>query len=169
MNFTIRLSCLCLVTLLFGCATSPRPKVDSQAKNRLFPDGTYRHEVTLMLPNGQQHQFQGVVKLAPERIEVVGLSFFNTTVFRVVDNRKNEPPEVHIYIPQLRPQEAKVREMYGLLKKMLLLPHAEAEKTELPGGGHLSMAGYDERHIPRLLRIQSDKFTVDVKVTSYDF
>lgn len=158
----------CLAWLV-GCASSYQVKEGTTpSSDRLFPDGTYRHDVTLSLPNGQQHHFQGVVKLAPDKIEVVGLSFFNTTVFRVIDDRKGGEPDVHIYVPQLKSQEDKVRSLFGTLRDMLLLPPGEIEKRELPGGAKVSVANYDEKHIPRNLKIEGPKFTVDVKVIGYE-
>lgn len=153
---------------LSACTDSFRVKESPDTKHRVFPDGTYRHDVVLSLPNGQRHQFQGVVKLGPERIEVAGLSFFGTTVFRVVDDKNSREPEVKIFVPQLQAQEGKVREMYSMLKKLLLMPPEQAQKTTLPGGALLRLANYDEHHIPRTMRIANDKFAVDVKVIGYD-
>ena len=147
--------------LLTACTSAYHLKDDSlTSPDRVYPNGIYRHEVTLHTADGQTHRFNGVVKLSPQRIEVVGLSFFGTTVFRITDDLRTEAT-IEIFVYPLKKHEGRLRKIYVLLKKLLLL----SPKGEQKG---LKLDAYDEHHIPRHVEITGEKYQVEVKVTGYD-
>jgi hypothetical protein len=170
---------------LTACSTF-KVKHPIESQNRVYPDGSYRHEVSIQTPDGRKQTFDGVVSLAPDKILVVGLSPFGTTVFRLDDDLKTGTQKVDIFVDQLKKHEAKLRLFYGVLKTMLLLPatssdgkalHREVgadgllaslETTGLEESAKIEFSNYDDHRIPLRARVTAKKFNVEIRVTGYE-
>ena len=83
-----------LLVLLFlsACATKPVP-LPAGPRTLLFPFGTYQHLVQLKLakapPKGpQSFDFRGVFVFQKERMKLVALTPFGTTLFRAEEDFK---------------------------------------------------------------------------------
>jgi len=150
--------------------------------NRLYPDGTYRHDITLELPQGKTQRFQGVVSLTPQTIVIVGLSAFGTTLFRITDK---DQVNVEIFFEPLKKYEPKLQQFYRLLKTMLLLsvnggsadagirttdPHGRLQSMVIDDRSktRLIFGDYDEHNVPLHVRVEREEFNVDVRVKGYE-
>jgi hypothetical protein len=178
MNIHIRTLTLSLaVFLIFGC-TTPSKRISSPdvIKTAVFPDGIYQHDVALQIHGKegekQNNHFRGVVKLKPEAIQIVSLSPFGTTVFKIIDDRVARKVDKEIYVEEMKPYANKIIEYYIVLKAMLL-----AERDPLAKGFQMIQVNpdttirfdhYDSNHIPGLANIHSPQFDADIKITGYD-
>lgn len=181
----LRFPILLVVLLLTACSTY-RVKNESESRPRLYPNGTYRHSVVLTMPDGKTQSFQGVVSLSDKQIVVVGLSAFGTTVFRLKDDLGSGKQEVEIFIDQLKKHDSKLREFYALLKRLLLLPAkgmgqgtekrennpdglpVSLETSGLEHNAKLFFEEYDAHKLPLRIRMEGEKFKVEVTVIGYD-
>lgn len=143
-------------------------------KTLLFPLGVYQHKITLYPAKGKPRTFNGVVALTENQIQVVGLSPFNTTFFRIKDTFNPKKFEAKFYFPLPKKAKLKFYEFYAALKETLLLKKTDKEcrptivinqKSEI----QFDFSSYDENDIPRTLQITHPSFRTVVEVTSYEF
>lgn len=189
-----------LLVLAVVCGCAPRTvKKTSEAvslvRERIFPAGSYNHDVKLELvrapnpekPGERSFAFKGVVLISGREIRVVALSPFGTTLFKIAENRSTAEVSVVSYVDALKPLEPKFREYYAVLRDMLLAPMApprkgrvrlvksnaqgrpeeiEADQGTEPASFFFS--AYDPNGVPLQVRIEHARFKVEVKVVDYE-
>jgi hypothetical protein len=164
---------LVFILAALGCSTSKVNLHPDDVRENIFPNGIYRHSVVLTLqPSNKSYEFNGVVKLTPEEVTIVVLSYFGTTEFRIHENLKTNEIQSEIYREQFKKFEPKLREYYSALR-FILLAKNENNPTSLqaPINGKLinfELSGYDKNRIPEKLEIKSEHFSVKVKITQYE-
>ncbi|HEX4923324.1 MAG TPA: hypothetical protein VFV50_04530 [Bdellovibrionales bacterium] len=172
-----------------GCASAPKVSgVAPKQRETLLPNGTYRHSVRLSisLSSGRREfTLDGVVSTGEKQIQVVGLSLFGTTEFRITDNLDDNRVTVEIYRDGLKRAENKIREYYATLRLFLTAKAAKEHEriliwAQTDGGGRPVLlrvpgastefrpASYDHNGIPMSLEIKSDSFDARIKVTAYE-
>ena len=162
--------------LTIGC-TSKTIKDPSAARTMIFPYGTYKHDIELTFaPPGLTEKtmsFAGVAKVSEDKISLVSLSPLNTTVFRINEDRKTGEVTSEVYVDSLKPMQARVKEVYGLVKTMLTTPYEGGKpgvlniKTEM-GPAQIRFQDYDANEIPGLVTVMNPKFKMRIKVTGYE-
>lgn len=156
--------------LLISCAHySPNPK---HMEGLIFPYGTYQHKVHFEMkkPVQQNIRMLGVVSIKDQRLSVVGLSPFNTTLFRIVDNFKSEP-EITIFEPRMKPLNEYLLKYYKMMKKVLLVDQKNLPKQIKDENGQtvdLIVTDYDDKGIPRLISLKSENYKIKIAVSDYE-
>jgi len=164
-------SFLALLVLLVGCSSMQHRYSDTADKDRLFPDGVYRHDVRLRSVDGKEFGFSGVVRLAPEKIAVVGLGPMRTTVFSVVENRSSGSIKAKIYQPAMAAHEDRLVAFLKALRVLLLQKSDAPGVSKVPGPDgtvQVIVEKRDEHGIPSQFRLEHEKFTVTVVVAGYE-
>ncbi len=134
----------------------------------LYPHGTYQHKVNVKIQEpARSVDLRGVIKSAPESLKVVGLSSFNTTVFRIDENLKTGVVEKEFYVDAIRRNEEKFMFFYALLKELLLAPKGQTEFDRQ--GAHFKISKPDENNIYRTIEITHPQVNLTIEVTSYEF
>ena len=178
-----------ILQLLASCACHQKKfqMGGSNIQDLVFPLGLYHHEITLGLKEGGVKNFNGVIQLKSERITVVGLSSFGTTVFKITEDRTTGLIETEIYIEALKKYEIRILVFYKLIREILLLRTSSvagnrllikqrspegvplaAEFTEDGKKVSLRLSELDEHRIPGRIELEQDNFSVIVKVVGYD-
>jgi hypothetical protein len=116
----------------------------------------------------QKFSFQGVVKIGQDRIDVVGLSPFGATLFKLSEERGTGHVEFESFIDSLKGHESKFKEYYAVLKLLLTAPHDFSESFEAMPNTKFIFKKYDKSGIPQQIMIQHPKFSIDITVTGYD-
>ncbi len=173
------------ILLLVSC-TTPTPKTSGTAfgtRESLFPFGTYRHKINLkvQIGTGDERTFalEGVVDLRADHVQVIGLSPFGTTEFKIREERGSGTVAIEIYRDSLKRAEPKILEYYSVLRLLLnarLDPAAEKNlvwsqdsKLSDPKSGTLfELSNYDQNKIPLGLELTHPKFSARIKVTGYE-
>ncbi len=176
-----------LATLLSlaACATPRSPEPSPRDATALFPLGSYAHSVSIK-SHERSFSFRGAVERAEDHLEVVGLSPFGTTAFRLHEDLRTSQITLEFYVELLRRFEGKVRELYPMLRSLLLAERHPAPDTagilfvrwDLPGknpvegratieGGEavFQLSDYDGRDIPKRVSVTHPKFTLELEVT----
>jgi hypothetical protein len=145
----------------------------SPAHDRIFPDGTYQHKVTLTLKRpapGQskagKFDFTGIVQMDPAAIHIAVLSYFGTTAFKIAENLKTGEIKMDVYIDQLKKFEPRLKEYYLILREILLAKRSRAEG--LQENAHFRITEFDKNGIPTAFSIEHPDFDVSVKVVGYE-
>lgn len=181
---------LAVLFLVLSACAGPVKKVteDPSRSAFLFPHGNYVHQVKLNIPTNpdpskRKFEFRGAVKIAADAIRIVVLSPVGTTLFKMSEDRKTGKITVENFVSQLKPYEAKLADYYSSLRILLTtLRHPEGKGITLDSEGRplrldavvaerptkFTFAEYDEHQIPTTLRVESDAFSVDVKVVGYE-
>jgi len=182
--------------VLGACASSKISPVGQESlvgHERLFPFGTYRHEVRLILPAHadqpeKKFEFSGLVQLKPEAVHVVVFSFLGTTAFKINEDLKTGEIQTEVYVAQLKKFEPRLKEYYAILREVLIAgstPPAEGSRlkwirtnekgqpTEMQTVGldknaTFKLEEYDGSGIPNRFLIEHPNFTVEVRVKSYE-
>jgi hypothetical protein len=179
--------------ILFSCA-GKKTIHGERAQDRLFPNGTYKHEVKLLLParegmpEEKSFNFNGLVRLEDAKIQVVVFSFFGTTAFKIIEDLKTGEVKSEVYVGVLRKFEPRIQDYYKILREVLLagsvapsegsrlkwvrtddrgLP-LEVETVGLEKNAVFKLSRFDEHRIPAEFLIEHPHFKVTVKVASYE-
>lgn len=172
-----------ILFLLVGCVSKPeKPTIltltpIADQKEMLFPYGHYRHHLVLSIPHGEdgephRYTFDGVAETTGEKIQLVMLSPFNTTLMKVLENRKSGEVRLETYDSKLRRFENKFVAYYSMLRKIFLSGRLHDEKAvvEQPlldeKGEKLADLTYSEfqDHIPRHVSVKNKFFSLDIEV-----
>jgi len=171
------------IFVLLGCVSKPeKPTVlqlppIASTKELLFPYGHYRHHLILEIAHGEdgkshRYSFDGVAETTADKIQLVMLSPFNTTLMKVHEDRQSGEVRLETYDSKLRQFESKFVDYYAMLRKIFLSgPLAEKkdpvtkplfnEKGEL-----LADLTYSEfkENVPRHVEVKNKFFTLDIEV-----
>jgi len=170
--------------LLAACTSAPKTAGTATAeRERLFPFGTYRHKVELKA-GGREFGLVGVVELRAERVQVVGLSAFGTTEFRIVESVSDGKIAIEIFREQLKKFEPRILEYYSVLRSLFRAKMKRETETDLvwaenapagparlldpKNGSEFKIFNYDSNAVPLGLEISHPKFSARIKVTGYE-
>ena len=190
----ISLLAVLVAAILPACAPK-KIKMISQGgtRDQLFPNGVYKHDVGLTMAKTETSEekkfdFTGVVKVNAELIQLVGLSYFGTTVFKITENRKTNEIKTEVFVEQMKKYESKIPEYYSTLRLFLIasLPlethprqlkwnkidgrgfPLEAQTVDYEKNALFRFKNYDLNNIPTEISIEHPNFTVQIKVSDYD-
>jgi hypothetical protein len=144
-----------------ACATHP---VQETHSSRLFPLGVYEQRITLTPDNPQRNPqaFRGVLSIKPDRVEVMGLSPFGSTVFYIHEDLKSGAITTRIFVEKLKPLQSRFKEYYAVLRNVLLAPRA----GDWPGG--VSAERRDSRGRPLQLSVPTEEGPATLRISGYD-
>lgn len=167
------------ITLFAACSTVS--KVPTAPRTLLFPHGTYRHTVTITLlhgtmngkPDGPRSQrFSGVMSLQEDKLTLLALSPFGSTVFRLTEIRSTKKVTLETEIEAIKNSESQI---IKFLAPMRILFSRPKPLSDWPGNLELStnpparaqLADYDANRIARFARITTDEYDLTIKVDDY--
>jgi hypothetical protein len=170
------------LAVLVSCTTAPKQlKEASLTRKVVIPEGTYNHDVALFIKDGNRDlSLKGIVEIGRLRIQVVGLSMFGTTEFRLDEDRTTGSLSVEIYRDSMKPAETKIRGYYQILRQFLTAEKQdtrfEVTKTNNHGfpeemkskDARFYLRDYDQNQIPLNVKIEHPDFHVQIKVTDYE-
>jgi len=170
-----------LLALLVGCSTTP---VSETTSKFLFPPGVYEQRITLTpsAPNRNPQAFGGILSIKKEKIEVVGLSPFGTTVFHIQEELPSKKISLNIYVAELKRFENRIRDYYSVMRKILMAPRAgnwdagvKVEKRDERGRPtqvflpmDVAISRYDQVGVPGEISFLTEDHKISVLVKSYE-
>ncbi len=159
---------LILVLLLFTSCAHQALKLP-HSSDRLFPEGTYQHSVKIHTeqPAPRTMEMRGIVASRPDKLKVIGLSTFNTTIFRIEEDLKTGEIKKEFYLDIIRQHEARFIEFYQLIRELLIAKKGELDFTRK--GAHFLVSAPDAQGIYRHIQITHPQFSLDIEVTAYEF
>jgi hypothetical protein len=181
--------CFLMAVFLSSCTTFQKKLSPTADKSLLFPSGVYTHQVQIETKSHGSYCFQGVVKITPGRVVVVGLSPFQTTLFKIDENRETGTIDAEIYQDTLQKHRASLIDFYRTLSAFLTLKRngqgsrgSKVKAYERDSSGNLrevgvifmdeetriKVLGYDANGIAQQFQIYHPKFTVTVNVVGYE-
>lgn len=158
---------LMMAVLLLSCATT-RPIGDMPA----HPLGIYHHQVQVDLSKGSDFELKGIFSHQKEKVSLLGLSPFGTTLLKLESVAGKDT--ISVYNPKLRPLKGKFKALFQVLKENLTKKHGKkdiiiVQSKELAMGPlKLRFFQYDQKGIPRFIKIEGDDFKVKITVTHYE-
>jgi hypothetical protein len=177
--------------LCLACTHKPAKMIEGP-REFMFPYGNYQHDVRVHLtkapPRGpQDFAFRGVFDFRKDHLNLVALSPFGTTMFRVQENLQTHQIQMEIFVDALKKYEDRIRPLYEVTRDILTLPLQDFEKKGIqvltrneknrplkmmvPTGQTtvaVDISQYDELEIPKVLKVQAQEFQLDVKVVDYE-
>ncbi len=139
----------------------------------LYPPGVYEHTVKFELSNSQQQfTMRGVVSLHanPQKISLVGLSPFNTTVFRISQVAESEP-QVEVFDESLQEHSSDILKNFLIMKQTLLQKREALAKVIRDSDKNdvsITVSDYDQKDIPRKVILSSTKYKIVIEVAGYE-
>jgi hypothetical protein len=184
--------CLAAPVALASCASATVVHGEV-GRDKLFPYGTYKHEVKLVLPaHGEapekKFEFSGIVQLKPDAVHVVVFSFLGTTAFKIDEDLKTGEIRTAIYVAQMKKFEPRLKEYYGILRELLIAGATppvdgarlrwvktddqgrpiEMRTVGLEKNAIFKLLDFDANRIPARFLIEHPGFSVEVRVKSYE-
>ncbi len=165
---------LILTLLLTACTSTQKIFHPHANRNLVFPEGTYQHWIKIVRDGNYTETFDGVVKVTPHKITIVGLGALQSTMFRITDDRDANQVQATIFYEPLKQYEDNLKDFYNLLKHMLT---AKLEKGKIPEEIHFKHQGrrvtirfrdFDENQLPGKIEIDHPNFSVLVIVVGYE-
>lgn len=162
---------LAILMLSVSACSSRSVKDESVLKERMFPNGTYQHQVHVDVIDGppqvpKKMDMRGVVSLTDEELKVLGLGPMGFTLFRLTENRKTGELKKEFFIESLKKGEPFVLNFYHLIKDMML--SADKSPRQVRGQTELLFEEPDVNGIPKIIRIEDPHFKVKVDVVGYE-
>lgn len=133
----------------------------------LFPPGVYIHKVAIVDPEGKKRKFEGILKLDAEQITVVGLSPFNTTLFKIIEDRKTKTVSHEFYFSAPPTLEIHFLRIYSAIKNAFTLPMKAKKGSIMREGVEVRMRDFDSNGIPVLMEITEKNFSATVTLKEY--
>ena len=167
----------CLVSVLVAllvvsCATN-KPKIVTRSDCKLFPYGTYKQNVTVKFDKGT-FNFKGVMKRTSMSNIIYGLSAFDTTIFKIIDNG-NSQLEIKIYNDKLAGKEEKIGDIYKVLgnvlnleqcinKEEVVVVNKTIEKEDIK----IEFREFDDNKIPIATKLFNKNYEVTIRTGYYE-
>jgi hypothetical protein len=155
------------------------------AATPLFPLGQYRHDVKIHINETEKSKakdfsFQGLAKIEHDKLELVVLSPFQTTLMKIDENRLTGDVQTQVYSDALKKYQDKFTPYYALLRQILVLPRSgedPIEVTLVPDPSQSSIQAdslpnevvkFSEYrdHVPHLVEMSDPHFSLQMKVES---
>lgn len=152
--------------LLSSCAKAPVKPPPPGAG--VYPYGIYQHRVSIRVKQpAKDFDMKGVVSYKPDRLSVVGLSAFGTTVFRITEDFKTGKIEKEFYLEIMKQNSERFEYFYALIRELLIAP--KGADTFEKRGAKFRLTKPDELGIPRRAEIEHPQFDLEIQVTGYEF
>lgn len=182
----MRMGYLLGLLIIVGCTSLPRTVSPTADRTLFYPLGLYQHDIKIKTTNGNEYSFRGVVKIGKDKVTVVGLSPFQTTVFKVEEDRKTGKVDTEIYYEQLERRKEQLLEFYSTLRTFLVFkkvgktPQVQIDsrddqnriktltlktKTDTTPA---EVNHYDENEIADNITLRHSRFEVTIKVIGYE-
>lgn len=157
---------LALSLFLGGCTHAPLRVPDGGG---LYPFGAYKHHVKIqmLLPQPRAVEMNGAVSVNAEKLRVVGLSSFGTTVFRIEEDLKTGVVKREFYLEAIEKNSSRFMEFYYLIRELLTAPKGSTEFERR--GAHFTVSEPDKNGIYRKVHVTHPQVVLDVEVTGYEF
>lgn len=147
--------------LLAACVTT------SQESPQLLPEGVYHHDVSLEMEGKDPQKFAGLLKISGDRMTMVMLSPFGTTLARITDHLRDEEENLVVYAEEIKPYEDRMTTIYRALKPAFIDPNTKEIRVY---GRTLTIdhQGQAGPGIPRTTVIAGEGIRLAVEVTGFE-
>ena len=181
-----RVAAIWMLSLLAGCSSLEKRLSSTSDKALLFPPGVYTHQVEIETAEQKKYNFRVLVKISTEKVLVIGLSPFQTTIFRIENNRKTGEIKTEIFQDTLEKHKDSLLDFYSMLTLFLTLPkNGENPKVKVyakNSAGSVTEIGvrlrdkevkvrllhFDGNDIADDMELEHPNFKVRVKVVGYE-
>ncbi len=156
----IRIIALAL-PLITACVTTPKEP------QRLLPEGIYHHSVSLEMEGKDTQKFAGLLKIAGDRMTMVMLSPFGTTLARITDRVSDEDEKLSVYSDEIKPYEDRMATIYRALKPAFIATNTKEVRIY---GRTLTIdhEGHAGPGIPKVTVIAGEGIRMAVEVTRFE-
>jgi hypothetical protein len=157
-----------MIALLIWSAGCAHKNLNPPTGGGLFPYGNYQHQAKVKITQPPRTmEMRGVIAHTEDKIKVVGLSSFGTTLFRIEEDLKTGKISKEFFLEAIQRHEDKFMSFYGMIHDLILAPKGSTDFTKQ--GAHFVVTEPDERGIYRKIHAEHSQFVVDIEVTGYDF
>ncbi|MBT3980134.1 MAG: hypothetical protein HOE90_02210 [Bacteriovoracaceae bacterium] len=137
-------------------------------EKKAFEYGSYKHNVSVTLPDGKTHRTNGIFRYSDGDSALVALSPVGTTLFEV--SQHGESIEAALYFKFFGFNQNKLEKLFKLLLKIHSLPYRERSQLSVAELGQLTIAFSKQRiikNIPRFFTIKVKNTVIKVDITHF--
>lgn len=159
-----------IISLAIFTACSSTQITNRSSFQKLFPNGSYEHIVTIKTPKNQ-YKINGVAKITDNNLKIVALSNFYTTLLKL-EKQKGSPLKV-IYIDKSFSKfEDKLENIFENIFSIFTLSYANKRKTyfekkvkdQVVG---ISISSPDQNKIPQKIILENKNFKIIINISKY--
>jgi hypothetical protein len=156
-----------LIAIILSTLACTHQPVKIPEGGGIYPFGKYQHKVKIKTREPERTmEMRGVVSYTPEAIKVIGLSTFNTTIFRIEENLKTGEIKKEFYLEIIRKHQDRFMNFYYLIRELITAPKGTIDFTR--NGAHFTFSEPDKLGIYTKIHIDHPQVLLDVEVDDYD-
>lgn len=160
---------LLLAFLASSCAHHKIAPVSNESRTTLIPRGTHQQTVTVHIKKGDQRQmrFSGVLDVREDRVSLIGLTPFGSTLFRLKEDLKTGAISFETDNEQMKKAGPYIQKTYGPVREMLKIPYPPAVKEKTIGDLRFHFDELNAQDMPIKTRVETPDFDLDIEEVGY--
>ncbi len=154
-----------LLLLVSACQTPPK----IHGTGAVFPYGNYHHKVFVETNKNQNYNLSGILKYETDRMELVGLSNFGTTLFKIKKNSMQKNTEVKIFEKNIVQKKSSFKKFFLLVEQVMKLQKEDIKKNRTRiGSAKIEFANLNSNGTPKITKVLTDSFQLTIRTLKYE-
>ena len=157
---------------LSGCAHHTIEALGTSARKTLIPIGSHQQSVTVHLNkaklNGKDTmRFSGVLDVREDHVQLIGLTPFGSTLFRLREDLKTGAVVFETDNEQMKKAEPYVKSTYRPIGEMLKIPYPPVRSEATSGDFKFHFEDFNAEDLPRKIRVETPDFNLEILEDGY--
>lgn len=170
---------LLLIISISGCAHEKIVLAPASDRTILVPYGVHRQSVTVTIKKvptdpkaaaqtPKTMNFSGVMDHRAERTQLIGLTPFGSTLFRLVDDPKTKTLTFTTDNDQMKKAEPYLKATYAPIREMLKVPYPPVTREVTKGDFKFRFEDFNAQEMPMKILIFTPDFDLTIKEEGYE-
>jgi hypothetical protein len=158
--------------LLAGCAHSTIAQLGPSVRKTLIPIGSHQQSVIVHLKKVKLNRkdsmrFSGVLDVREDRVQLIGLTPFGSTLFRVKEDLKTGNVVFETDNEQMKKAEPYVKSTYRPIREMLKIPYPPVRSEATVGDIKFRFENFNAQDLPLKILVDTPDFNLEILEDGY--
>jgi hypothetical protein len=159
--------------LLFaGCAHHSIATVGVASRRTLIPVGSHQQSVIVHLKknkiNGKESmRFNGVLDVREDHVQLIGLTPFGSTLFRLREDLKTGEVVFETDNEQMKRAEPYIKSTYYPIREMLKIPYPPSRSDAAAGAIKFHFENFNAQDLPLKVLVDTPDFDLEILEDGY--
>jgi hypothetical protein len=165
---------LLLIISFSGCAHEKIYKIPVGGRTTLIPYGVHRQSVTVHVKKEgnanapKKMNFSGVMDYRADHTQLIGLSPFGSTLFRLNDDAKTKTLTFTTDNEQMKKAEPYLKATYAPIREMLAVPYPPLMREVVKGDLKFRFEEFNDQEMPMKISITTPDFDLTIDEDGYE-
>ncbi len=158
--------------LFAGCAHRIISPLEPSLRTTLIPIGSHQQTVIVHLKkvrlNGKDSmRFSGVLDVRADHVQLIGLTPFGSTLFRLKEDLKTGAIVFETDNDQMKKAEPYVKSTYQPIREMLRIPYPPLHREAISGDIKFRFENFNDQDLPLKILIETPDFNLEILEDGY--